>query len=187
MQHSLQCHFSGKDLARFMLIAFPPFVVGGIGIAHLSAWYLVPWVILFLSYFGLIEIRVMCSHCPHYAEPRTLSLQCWANYGAPKLWEYRPGPMTRGENIVFFAGLVLIAGYPLAFLMIGTQWLLLTIFVLTTAAMGTLMATLMCNHCMNFACPLNRVEQSVREDFFSRNPVVARAWGRASLSERKTQ
>jgi hypothetical protein len=34
----------------------------------------------------------------------------------------------------------------------------------------------MCARCMNFACPFNRVDRAVREAFFARNPVVARAW-----------
>jgi hypothetical protein len=33
---------------------------------------------------------------------------------------------------------------------------------------------------MNFACPLNNVNEKTRADFFKRNPTVARAWGRAS-------
>jgi hypothetical protein len=187
VQAQVQCHFGSKELVRFLAIAFPPFIIGGIGIAHVNAWYLVPWLILAFSYFGMIEIRVMCSHCPHYAEPGTTTLKCWANYGIPKLWKYRPGPMSQIENIIFFSGLVPLAGYPLAFLLISAQWLLLILFVVSAIGMGTLMGTLMCNHCMNFACPLNRVDQAVREDFFDRNPIVAKAWGRESASERKIQ
>jgi hypothetical protein len=26
------------------------------------------WIATFVAYFGFIEIRVLCSHCPHYAE-----------------------------------------------------------------------------------------------------------------------
>jgi len=29
---------------------------------------------------------------------------------------------------------------------------------------------------MNSACPLNRVKDKVRRDFFERNPKIARAW-----------
>jgi hypothetical protein len=29
LQNRLQCHFEGKNLARFLLIAFPPFILGG--------------------------------------------------------------------------------------------------------------------------------------------------------------
>jgi hypothetical protein len=176
VQNHLSCHFNGRDLARFLVIAFPPFIVGGIGIARLNAWLLIPWIVLCLSYFGFIEIRVMCSHCPHYAEPDTKSLQCWANYGSPKLWKYRPGPMTRGEKFVFFAGLVLIAGYPLTFLLAEMQWLLLAVFLVTSVGLGALLQSQLCTQCMNFACPLNRVEPGVRALFFARNPVVSEAW-----------
>jgi hypothetical protein len=176
LQSRLQCHFHGKDLAQFLAIAFPPFIVGGIGIVQVNAWLLIPWIGLIVSYFGFIEIRVMCSHCPHYAEPGTKSLQCWANYGSPKLWTYRPGPMSVGEKAVFFGGLALIAGYPLAFLVIGMQWLLLAMFVALAVVMATAMRARMCSRCMNFACPLNHVEPLVRAMFFARNPVVAQAW-----------
>ena len=37
-------------------------------------------------------------------------------------------------------------------------------------------ATCNASKCMNFACPLNGVPESVRGLFFERNPPVARAW-----------
>jgi len=176
LQSRVQCHFSSRELLRFFGIAFPAFILGGIGITRINAWLLLPWIALALGYFGFIEIRVMCSHCPHYAEPGTKSLQCWANYGSPKLWKYRPGPITRGENIVFFTGLVLIASYPLVFLVVGMQWLLLALFAVATISMAALMGRLMCAHCMNFACPFNRVNQATRQAFFFRNQVISEAW-----------
>lgn len=176
LQDRLQCHFSGRELLRFFGIAFPPFILGGIGIDRISTWWLLPWVGFVVSYFGFIEIRVMCSHCPHYAEPVSKTLQCWANYGSPKLWKYRPGPMTWGERFIFFSGLVVIAGYPLAFLMIGRQWLLLALFVGTVIGMAILMGRLMCARCMNFACPFNATDLATRDAFFSRNPMIAGAW-----------
>jgi hypothetical protein len=172
----LQCHFDGKQLLRFMAIAFTPFILGGIGISQVNAWLILPWLVIVLGYFGLVEIRVMCSHCPHYAEPGIKSLQCWANYGSPKLWKYRPGPMSRAEKTVFFAGLFLVAAYPLAFILAAAQWLLLALFLGTVAGMAFLMARLMCARCMNFACPFNHVDQANRRAFFTRNPLVASAW-----------
>jgi hypothetical protein len=176
VQDRLQCHFGGKDLTEFLVIAFPPFIIAGIGIARVNPWLLIPWITLVLGYFGFVEIRVMCSHCPHYAEPGTKSLQCWANYGSPKLWKYRPGPMSTGENTVFFTGLVLIAAYPLIFLLVATQWLLFGLFGTLVVVMGAAMRARMCSRCMNFACPLNIVDEKVRAEFFKRNPVVAKAW-----------
>ena len=84
--------------------------------------------------------------------------------------------MSREETIVFFAGILIIAGYPVVLLVSGMQWLLLALFAMTVVVMGTLMARLMCVRCMNFACPFNRVNQSLREAFFARNSSVARAW-----------
>jgi hypothetical protein len=37
--------------------------------------------------------------------------------------------------------------------------------------------TYLCSQCMNFACPLNRVDEATRRAFWARNPRVARAWG----------
>lgn len=173
---SLQCHFGGKQLARFLMVALPPFVLGGVGIGLLNWALLIPWVAFILAYFGLIEIRVMCSHCPHYAETGTTSLKCWANYGSPKLWRYRPGPMSRGETIVFLAGLVLIFAYPAVVLALTSRWVLFAVYLASTVALGMVLHAGMCVRCINFACPLNRVDQDVRQAFFQRNPDVARAW-----------
>lgn len=75
------------------------------------------WIIFTFSYFGLIEIRVMCSHCPHYAEPEIKSLKCWTNYGSPKLWKYRPGPMSIIEKTIFIAGFLIML-LPLVFILL---------------------------------------------------------------------
>ena len=89
----VHCHFRARDLTAFLLAGLPIFFIGGAGIFRVNAWWLAPWLVMSFGYFGFIESRVMCSHCPHYAEPGK-SLQCWANYGSPRLWKYRPGPMT---------------------------------------------------------------------------------------------
>jgi hypothetical protein len=174
----VHCHFHGRDLAAFLFAGLPMAIVGGAGIIRVSAWGLIPWAAMAFAYFGFIEIRVMCSHCPHYAEPGK-SLQCWANYGSPRLWKYRPGPMTGTEKFVFEAGLLLIFGYPLAFLLMGLQWFLLAIYLLTTVSFYVTLRHSFCSQCMNFACPLNLTSDQVRAAFFERNPIVARSWGRA--------
>jgi hypothetical protein len=171
----VHCHFGGRNLAHFIWNALPPFVLGGAGIVHVGWWWLAPWLAAILSYFGLLEIRVMCSHCPHYAEPGN-ALKCWANYGSPKLWKYHPGPMSRMETFWFFAGFLVILGYPLVFLLIGMQWFLLAMFVLTAGGAAVTLKMSFCSHCMNFACPFNQVEDAARRAFFERNPTVAQAW-----------
>lgn len=66
--YSIHCHFTWKDLIPFLLISLPPFLLRGAGIYNPSVWLLVFWILLVVAFFGFIEIRVMCSHCPHYAE-----------------------------------------------------------------------------------------------------------------------
>jgi hypothetical protein len=149
--------------------------LGGAGIYHVSGWLLTPWIIFVVAFFGFIEIRVMCSHCPHYAESLT-SLKCWANYGSPKLWKYRPGPMTITEKTVFFGGFVIVWGYPMLFLILSAQLFLLVVYLMTTIGFFMTLIVFMCSQCMNFACPLNSVDEDVRDHFFNRNPTVAKAW-----------
>ncbi len=171
----IHCHFHGFDLAAFLFAGLPMVIIGAVGVARVGAWWLVPWGLIVFSYFGFVEIRVMCSHCPHYAEPGK-SLQCWANYGSPRLWKYRPGPMSVTEKIVFLSGLVLVMGYPLAFLLIGPQWFLLAVYLVTAISFYLTLRRSYCSECMNFACPLNVTSEKVRAEFFLRNPVVAKAW-----------
>jgi hypothetical protein len=178
VSREVHCHFHARDLAAFLFSAFPCFMIGGAGVFHIDAWWLLPWLAMILGYFGFVEIRVMCSHCPHYAEPGR-SLQCWANYGSPRLWKYRPGPMSTMEKIVFEAGILLVLGYPLAFLLMGPQWFLLAIYLLTAASGFVTLKRSFCSQCMNFACPLNNVDVNVRNAFFKRNPTIAQAWGKA--------
>ncbi len=173
---SLHCHFKGKDLARFLVAVFPAFIIGGVGVYRQGIWFLASWLVFIVSYFGLIEIRVMCSHCPHYAEPGS-SLKCWANYGSPKLWRYRPGPMSTMEKVVFLAGLLLIFGYPPALFLMTAKWLLAALYSVAVAGAYLFMRKSMCSQCMNFACPLNLVDEDRRKAFFRRNPAVSAAWG----------
>ncbi len=179
LAEQIHCHFGGRDLGKFLASAFPVFLLGGIGLYRFGLGPFALWVAFILAYFGLIEIRVMCSHCPHYAEEGS-SLKCWANYGSPKLWRYRPGPMSLTEKIVFLAGILFIVGYPVAVFLWTSQWLWGMAEVFFIAAFFVYMQASMCNQCMNFACPLNRVGQTTRRAFWERNPRIRKAWKRES-------
>jgi hypothetical protein len=164
------CHFNLKLLMKFLLFAIPSFIIAIIGICINHWGFLIPWVLSVLLYFGLIEIRVMCSHCPHYAEPGTRTLKCWANYGSPKLWKYRPGPMSMFEKIIFFAGLAIVFLYPPAIMVLSGQYILTSIFLIYTAIGFYLMKRFMCKKCMNFACPLNMLDEKTKQEFKKKNP-----------------
>ncbi len=175
VRQKVHCHFGAGDLAHFLLTVIPPFLLAGAGVVSVGWWWLAPWLIAIVGYFGFLEIRVMCSHCPHYAE-QSASLKCWANYGSPKLWKYRPGPMSGMETFWFIGGFVVILVYPLVFLVIGARWFLLVMYVLTTVGAAVTLQMSFCSQCINFACPLNRVGDATRQEFFGRNPTVAQAW-----------
>jgi hypothetical protein len=172
---SVHCHFRPAELAHFLLICMPSFLVGGAAILAVGLTPLLIWVAVIVGYFGFVEIRVMCSHCPHYAEQGS-TLKCWANHGSPKLWKYRPGPMSPAERIVFIGGFVVVWGYPLPFFVISGMWFALGLYVLLTAGFFMTLKMFLCSQCMNFACPLNGVPDAVRAAFIRRNPVVGQAW-----------
>ncbi len=173
----VHCHFRPKELAHFLLICFPGFFVGGAGVLAFGTWPLMAWIAIIIGFFGFLEIRVMCSHCPHYAEDG-LTLGCWANHGSPKLWKYRPGPMSALEKVMFFGGLVVVWGYPLPFFAIGGRWFLLALYFLTNTAFFMTLKLFLCSQCINFACPLNSVGEAARDLFFQCNPSIAEHWGK---------
>ncbi|MEW6079621.1 MAG: hypothetical protein AB1724_17575 [Thermodesulfobacteriota bacterium] len=175
-REKVHCHFTFKDVASYYLIIAPTLLLGGAGIYHASGWWLiVSWLLIIIGCFSFVLTRVLCSHCPHYVEAGS-SLKCRANYGSPKIWKYRPGPMTFWEKVVFFAGFAIVWGYPLLFMIIEFQLFLLIVYLVASSGFLMTLKTNSCTQCMNFACPMNAVPDKVREDFFERNPGVAEAW-----------
>lgn len=179
LQGRVHCHFNLLDFAKFIAAVLPCFLVGALGIRRMGSDLLLPWVAICVFFFGFVEIRVLCSHCPHYAEPGSF-LRCWANRGSPKLWKYRPGPLSRTERFILFGGFAAIWGYPFVILLLGKTWLLLIAFVLASVGFFVVLKRKFCSQCMNFACPLNGVSGEVRELFNVLNPGPAEGWKRSS-------
>lgn len=172
----LVCHFGIGHLLRFLLLSMPTIILGGVAVFRFNPLFLIPWFAMYIAFFGFIEIKALCSHCPHYGEPGLKSLKCWANYGAPKLWKYKPGPMSVLEKATFFIGVALIFSYPVPFLVLQKSYILLGVYPVLFAVGMFILKTLYCPKCINFACPMNRVPAAVRESFFDKNPMIKRAW-----------
>lgn len=172
----VSCHFTLRKLLVFLSFGIPLMILGGISAFLCSVWAFVVWLLVVLSYFCVIEIRVLCSHCPHYAEPDLRSLKCWANNGSPKLWKYRPGPLKAWEKAVFIGGACLIFLFPIAAVVVRGYYVLFAVSGALTIAWIVVMGRFYCSCCMNFACPFNRVPNEDRDRFFRHNPVVAKAW-----------
>ncbi|MFX1474930.1 MAG: hypothetical protein ACFFCO_05550 [Promethearchaeota archaeon] len=175
----IECRFRRRSLLRFFLTflvciipAFAGVILAGYG------WFIVGWIIYMALFLQVWENRILCSHCPYYAEEGT-TLRCHANYGLRKLWKYQPGPMSRWERLQFVLGLILIVAYPLPFMILGGQYLLFGITCLTILIFLAILSTQMCVHCMNFSCPLNRVPKAVIDTFLRQNPPMKKAWEEA--------
>jgi hypothetical protein len=172
---SVHCHFRPIELVHFLLISGLTFLVGGAGVLAQGFVPLLIWIAVILAFFGFVEIRVLCSHCPHYAEEGS-TLKCWANHGSAKLWKYRSGPMSTLEKTVLLTGFAIIWGTPLPFFVVSGRLFLLALYLLLVAGFFMTLKLFLCSQCMNFACPLNSVPEPARKLFFARNPIVARGW-----------
>ncbi len=128
-----------------------------------------------IVFFGFWEIRILCSHCPYYAE-KGATLRCPANYGCPKFWKYRPGPMSSAERIQLVIGFVLMSGYPFIFLYLGAQLVYLVAAGIGLAVFFSALLVFKCSRCVNFSCPFNRVSRDKVQAFLNRNPVMKKAW-----------
>ncbi len=172
----LKCRFRVGDLLHFVgmfggfaLPAVIGVILGGYG------WWLLGWLAFCLFFFEVWEIRILCSHCPYYAEAGH-SLHCIANYSSLKLWKYHPEPMSRAEKIQLWIGFTVLVGYPFPFLLLGGQFAMALVAFWGGVLFFWTLQKYTCSECVNFSCPLNRVPKGVADEYLRRNPVMRRAW-----------
>ncbi|MFX1364974.1 MAG: hypothetical protein ACFFCE_15900 [Promethearchaeota archaeon] len=172
----LICHFHRKYLLSFLgfffafaITAFVGVIIAGYG------WFLLGWIGFWLFFFEFWEIRILCSHCPFYAEEGK-TLHCIANYGSFKLWKFHPEPMNLSEKIQLLIGFIILVGYPLIFLILDAQTIFLIICIIEISIFFIFLITKRCGNCLNFSCPLNRVKKEIVDCFLKKNPVMGMAW-----------
>ena len=201
LQGKLGCRSGIKDFWFFVLNQIPSLamsIFGFVLIGLLTAawWPLIVFAVICIALWGLgIETRILCSHCPYWAED-SKTLHCWALTGSPKLWRYRPGPMNRLEKailILFFSFLVLfpvlVEAYGIWFMSVDYAgfglYALLGMIGVTVATFLAgfqffyILLYYFCSRCVNFSCPLNRVPKSIVDEYLKRNPVMKQAWERS--------
>jgi hypothetical protein len=170
----LKCRFRLGDLFAGMFLAFAlPAFIGVILSGY--GWYLLGWVAFWLVFFEFWEIRILCSHCPYYAE-RGATLHCIANYGSLKLWNYHPEPMSTFEKVQLWIGFAILGGYPFPFMILGGQYLWAVVALWGLAMFFWTLRRYTCSRCVNFSCPLNSVPKKVVDAYLERNPVMQKAW-----------
>jgi hypothetical protein len=99
---SLLCNFDKKFANRFLIgntayriLAIITLMFAGVLTEQYWMWII--YTIMVALTFVIIEPRLLCSHCPFYAKEGKF-LKCWALRGMPKLWKYRPEPMSKKEK-----------------------------------------------------------------------------------------
>ena len=199
-QGVLHCKWSVRGLLGFL---FPALVYSLVAIFGMvltgfltkTWWPLLAFGAFCIFFFVFFEIRILCSHCPYYAEDSRI-LHCLANHGMIKLWRYHPEPMNRFEKTALVICFLIFGLAPL-----GTQaygvWFLASNFLvyglfallgmigITAATLGALAAffvilqSFLCPRCVNFSCPFNRVEKKHVDAYLRHNPVMREAWEKA--------
>jgi len=176
---TLNCRFNWGDLLYFLAGFLPPAIAviagmirGGLG---WQAVALVGWVGYMLFFFFVWEARVLCSHCPYWAEDGRV-LHCLANYGVIKMWRYHPEPMSTSEKAQFLVGVGIMVLYPFPFLIVGGQYILALIALAGLVNLGFSLKKHVCMRCVNFSCPANGVPKEIVEAYLKRNPVMRQAW-----------
>ena len=172
----LMCRYDRADSLHFLVMAMPYFVtvIGGVILAGYG-WYLLGWAAFLIIFFLGWEARFLCSHCPYWAEESRI-LHCHANYSVVKLWKYRPGPMSRSEQIQFAVVAIALSVYPVVFLFLGGQYLLAAIAIVSGFGWGYLLRRNVCIRCINFSCPMNAVPKTLVDAYLRQNPVMRQAW-----------
>ncbi|UCG35969.1 MAG: hypothetical protein JSV64_04875 [Candidatus Bathyarchaeota archaeon] len=172
----LKCRCGSGDLLHFiglfLSFLFPALI--GIVLSGYS-WSLLGWAGLAVIFFGFWEIRILCSHCPFYAEKGRV-LHCIANYGCPKFWKYHPEPINNSEKIQLVIGFILICGYPFPFLILGRQFILSLLTAWGLILFFWTSQKYTCSKCVNFSCLLNRVPREVVDEYLKHNPAIRKAW-----------
>ncbi len=164
-----------------------------IGLMTNQWWWFYSYGIIVALTFVIIEPRLLCSHCPHYARSGKF-LKCWALRGMPKLWRYNPGPIGKAEKKIMLIlgsfidlfpfigvvyGIVIFALNPFSQLFYGIGLILITIFfTYMVYYFSKVLLGDACKRCPNFSCAMNKVSKEVVNKFLEKNPVIQKAWER---------
>ncbi|MFX1443259.1 MAG: hypothetical protein ACFFHV_07600 [Promethearchaeota archaeon] len=176
LKDNLKCKFNIKHLLSFLatfLIFAVPSIIGVIISGY--GWFLLGWFGFWLFFFNFWETRILCRHCPFYAEEGNI-LHCNANYGCYKLWKYSPKPMNKVEKVQLVIGFTILSGYPLIFIILAKQYLFLIISLAGLMIFFGILLIKTCSKCINFSCPLNRVPKQVIDAYLKQNPLMKNAW-----------
>ena len=195
----LICRFEKSFVCKFVItntfyriIAILNLIFAGIILNQM--WIVYTYFVIVLLIFFIIEPRLLCTHCPYY-EKEGKFLKCWALRGMPKLWKYRPQPITKVEK----SSMLVIGMYIDLFPYVGIIWGIIgfflqtpeervaSIFVICLIIVAIIFTILVyyfgmqligenCKKCPNFSCAMNKTPDSLKDKFLDKNPKMKKAW-----------
>lgn len=134
------------------------------------------WIVYAAFFFNIWESRMICNHCPYYANDAENVLHCPIDKGKLKTYHYDPGPLSTSEKYQFLIGALILIGYFQPFLVLGGQILYMGLSILGIIVWVIVCQKRVCTDCINLSCPLNRVPKNVRDKFLNQNPIIKKAW-----------
>ena len=182
LSEDIFCHPQLKYMLFFALPLLLAIIPVTLGMAFSSFdplmkfFFFFGWIAYAFFFFFILESYVICNHCPYYANESQRVLHCTIDKGKLKTGKYNPGPTTTAERFAFAIGALILIGYPVPFLIIGGLIIPLIFLIVGAIAWLVSIQLKVCSDCINFACPLNRVSKSIRDEFLKRNPIIKSAW-----------
>ena len=182
LHEKLFCRPKSKYTLYFGVPAMFSMIPAGFGLltSEFELWIRIlifsGWMVYLMFFFFVWESRMVCNHCPYFANDEQRTLHCPIDSGKLKTSKYEPGPSSLSEKIQFLIGFAILLGYPLFFLALANQILLLVITIVASVVWIIIIQLKVCTDCVNFSCVLNRVPKSVRQQFFEKNPIIKEAW-----------
>jgi len=138
--------------------------------------FFISWLLYAMFFFSVWETRILCNHCPYFANESQKVLHCVIDKGKYKAGTYDPGPLSLSEKIQFSIGGILFMTFPIPFLIIWQLYVALIIYSISLVSWIIIVQKRVCTDCINFACPLNRVPREIMTQFMNKNPLIKKAW-----------
>ena len=176
IQGEFMCRYESKDLVHFLMLLLPFAVTVIAGTIRARYGMLLFWWLAYSIFFFFVwEARVLCRHCPMWAEDSRV-LHCHANSGVIKIFKFKPGPMSKSEQMQFLLGGLIWFAFPFVFLLMGREYLLSFIGLAAVVSGIYSLRQSICSRCINFSCPLNTVRKEYVDAYLQRNPEIRAAW-----------
>jgi hypothetical protein len=193
VHHGVTARYSSRDARWFAGAGFAPMIVGAIGMIGSGVSYfgwafdigsffgagtfiltesvlMIPlyFFISMLFFAGGVEWYVLCRHCPCYEHSgkehgNENRFYCLANWGSPRIFECKPGPISRLGQATFLVWTGFYLLFPVVYLV--DRWEFVIIQLVMTAVFVLSLRHWVCSQCPNFWCVLNCVDEKSRRRF----------------------